>query len=223
MVRALLISVLAAGCSHVRIDDAHLEASAADLGDAAERLVQTRSGGDIDGPLAAVEEALVALALGHDAWVDTRRIPRDHPLREPDTDGTGLAWRAGHLRGTQIDDDARLTSDLRYQGRRTVDVPTGEDPAGVCIGEWSSAQTVDCLPLLDQGLALTQSLDDGVITVSADFGITLDGEGCAAGGVVDVTYRLQPTVGTARRGFVQAGYQGCGAARVFTVRGEPRK
>ena len=40
---------------------------------------------------------------------------------------------------------------------------------------------------------------------------------CAAGGVVDVTYQLMPNEAPARRGFVQANFQGCGTAQVFTI------
>ena len=95
---------------------------------------------------------------------------------------------------------------------------------GVCQGGavTGSGDGVWCPPFVDRSLRLERSVEvDGEpmsIQVVADYGLRLDGRGCAAGGQVDVTYVLSAeSERPVRGGFVSADFQGCGTAKASTI------
>lgn len=130
-----------------------------------------------------------------------------------------MTWD-GHVLDVDVDgldgNAVRADGSLRAQGYR-VDVPawqgTGTDPChwGTPLGD--SNGSVECPPLIDRAITFTRP-DEG-LTVHATFGITLDGDACAAGGQVELDYVLTDAAGR-RGGTLEASYEGCGRIRILT-------
>lgn len=221
----LAILVTMVGCNHVRIQEPELVGPAAALGDASAELVSLPADaqwGELKTHTDAVEAALLDLAVAHDDWatVGTHVVPRQHPLRTVDPKVTeGLMWDGTQLTGADVDADGRAVLDLRFTGERTIDVGPNvlhENACGVTLDErGGGGGNVTCPALVDQGLAASYTNDGGVLELSATYRLNLDGNDCASGGGIDVTYRVTPEEGAARDGFVSATFHGCGTVQVF--------
>lgn len=219
----VLPSLLLAGCTHVRLSDPSFEIPAAELGEASATLVTAPPGADpaaLERVTRTIEESLVDLALTHDACgVGDETLPAFTPLHAT---ADGLTWNGARLHGALVDDDALLVANLRYIGPRTLSVLDGDDPGGTCpTGEADgSGLTIECDPFIDRTLQLERTVQvDGAparLRLDADYGLVLDGDGCAAGGQVEITYALLPEAGAPRGGFVSAQYHGCDRIQVFT-------
>jgi hypothetical protein len=205
----------------IRIDSATLEAIGDDLGASSSALVTLEgSAGDEAIRDASVDLGadLVALVIAHDAWT----------LYEgPVPEAVGLALEVASPGYVDWDGDvldAELTTEegaayaLSLAWRRGV---IRSDFSGEEVGDGEvDGESVFLPPFVDGVYELSTIVDVGgtltEVRLLADYvGLTLDGNHCAAGGGVDISYRLS-SEGTDRGGFVRSSYHGCGRIQVFT-------
>lgn len=222
-----LLGLSLVGCGHVRIHDMAVIGPAGDLGDASAALVTTPATAPdelVEQRARDVEDALVELALAHDAWV---MVPTDPPSVAPlSLQTTGLTWDGRRLQGgVSGGAGSMLGVDLRFRtgGTRSAG-GTGQGPEDLCPGgEWTgSNQDVQCPPFVSRSVEVERTLEvDGVeaqLRLRADYGLRLDGDDCAAGGQVDVYYVLEPGEGLPERGgFVSAERHGCDRVAASTL------
>ena len=165
-----------------------------------------------------MEEELATLARVHDALglADTSLpAPASTPL--PASGNSLLTWDGSKLE-VDVDGldggDVRARGAVRLQGYR-VDIPAwqGTDPCYWGTPSGDSNGSVECPPLIDRAITFTRP-EEG-LTVRATFGITLDGDACAAGGQVELDYVVRDAAGP-RGGTLEASYEGCGRIRVLT-------
>lgn len=225
--RVVLLSGLAfTGCGHVRIHDAAVIEAAEAVGETSAQLVRSR-GSDMPAQprerAVEVESALVALALAHDEWNTAPSHPSSPgPIPTPTE---SLVWRDGHLQGgLELPNGGHLVSALRHSGERTEHGAPGGTADAVCpAGEVSgSGDGVWCPPFVDRAIRLERPVmvdsEPMMLRLRADYGMRLDGRGCAAGGQIDVTYALWSTTEQhARSGLVSADFHGCGRTQASTI------
>jgi hypothetical protein len=131
-------------------------------------------------------------------------------------DAAALSWDGALLTGGVAGARTTAELDLRLTGERTIHVGPNVIHQNACqlTHEDVGSGNVTCPPLVDQWLAATRELEDGLLSLSATYRLTLDGDACAAGGGIDVTYRIAVDGEPARDGFVTANFRGCGDVRV---------
>ena len=217
-VGSVVALLVLAGCNETEIEDPGLRTSGAVLGKAAVALMTAPV--STDGPgmrdrLGAVEAELARLALGYDALGRGEGVAAQE-LVEP-VKATGgpdaISWNGRRLEAS-LDSfgpgDTRLAADLRYEGYRRETLSPGSD--GGWGGERGSDGSVQCPAIILQTLRFTRPRDG--LTVHARFGVTLDGQGCAAGGQVAIDYAIR-RAGEARGARLQSSYNGCGRIRIL--------
>lgn len=220
---ALTFLFVSTACAQTELTDEALRDAGLNLGAASSALAQSPPDAPLDvleRQLARIEEDLALLARGHDALGlagDSLPPPAASPV--PASGNRDVTWD-GHVLDVDVDgldgNAVRADGSLRAQGYR-VDVPAwqgaGTDPChwGTPLGD--SNGSVECPPLIDRAITFTRP---GVgLTVHATFGITLDGDACAAGGQVELDYVLTDAAGR-RGGTLEASYEGCGRIRILT-------
>lgn len=219
---ALAFAILFAttACGHVRIQDPALIQPAIQIGDASTALIQTprtASQQDVSAAVQDIETALVDLVLAHDDWSE-RHGPSRAPNSVPLPVDTGpLTWDGSRLLGSILTDKGAVESSLRFQDRRTEFASSGGDAVCVAYEQSGTPMHVECHPFLDQTLVVSHQAHCGSqVDIAADYGLVFDGDRCAAGGQVDLSYRVTPPSGTPREGVVSATFHGCGRIQIFT-------
>ena len=220
----LSLAPLAIGCGHIKILDPAVVQAASSVGEASAALLdsQGQARAEVEGSALEVESALVELALAHDSWLtEPGALTRLDAVPSPEQH---LKWTDGRLRGgMRLDDGGVLASTLRFSGGRTENVDTSGGLDGICQGAevTGSGDGVWCPPFADRFIFVDRPVVvDGQpmsIQLEADYGLRLDGRGCAAGGQVDLTYVLTPdNEQPIRGGFVSAQFHGCGNPKAAT-------
>ena len=207
-------------CGHVRIDEVSLVEPATSLGDASTSLIQTPGTAAPDvltERVLDIEEALIELAKAHDDWSAANGAGRTPDTLALPVDAGPLRWDGTTLSGTLTTETSLVESTLRFQDRRTEFAASGGDAVCVAYEASGTAMHVECHPFLDRSLLVSHTEPDGSrIDIDATYGLVLDGDRCAAGGQIDLGYRITPPDDATREGVVSATFHGCGRIQVFS-------
>ena len=165
----------------------------------------------------ATGQALVDLVLAWDASVDAS-IPAD---LSPITAGDGLSWDGDTLNAAFAEGDTTYDVSLRYitDAMRSeidgIDL-SSIDPSLLGSGEFRG-QAITMPPHLDDLFRLHTRVGDIDVHLEADYvSLSMNGDGCAAGGGVEISYMLDGEV--LREGWVRVGFHGCGRVHVYERR-----
>lgn len=208
--------ILLAACGPFRVMSPEVESLGASLGDASAALVSLEA----EPSDAALREAvvhtgdeLVALVLAWDAGRDSEE---PHDLASLSVDDLA-SWNGETLNASFAEGTSTYAVALR---RRTGVVRS--DIAGTPAAEaavWGSGEvageSVFLPPFIERTFDLQRRVGDTDVRLRADYvQLTLDGDGCTAGGGVEISYELTAAEVT-RAGWVRTGFHGCGRVHVY--------
>jgi len=211
-----------AACGQTILEDPMLESAGLALGGNTVLLMSSppdATDEELTQRMSSVGAQLFVLVYGHADWSGGKsRIPPEAEIPvELSDDQIGITWDGRELLAG-LRDPAHLAGDaaidLVYEPERSESGNLDHPP---CPGaEMSGTDTVRCPPTIQRDAAWTVTDEDGnVLTVRASFGITLDGDNCAAGGEIRAQYAGN---GPDRilGGEIWVNYSGCGRARIMT-------
>ena len=217
----LSILCFSTACAQTELVDAQLREAGLRLGASSVALTQL----PVDAPpdafedqLSSISEQLSILAIGHDAaGLSSPDLPTLAATPLEPTDERLLEWD-GQLLEVNLDGlgsgDVRALGSVRLQGYR-YDNPQwqGTDACFWGTPTGNPDGSVECPPFIDRALTFTRPAQG--LTVHATFGVTLDGDRCAAGGQVELDYVFHDA-DSPRGGTLEASYEGCERIRILS-------
>jgi hypothetical protein len=211
----LIASLLLLACSKREINDTSMRTSGATLGQSTIHLMTepvTAQSDTMRSRLKAVESELITLALRHNELSLSSALQH---LQMPshDTANDVINWDGERLQVQLHDQDQGdlLSGQLIYQGYRR------ETTLECWWGEETSDGSIQCPAMIEGSLHILKP--EQALTIHADFNITLDGDECAAGGQVEISYTLRGEEGSEQSGQLTSSYNGCNRIRIL----EPNK